>query len=64
MDPFTIGHYFELLKEVMHDVPPKQVYNVDETSFCLDPSRIRVVGEKGTVAHRATSDPGKEPSQC
>jgi len=26
----------------------------------LDPSRIRVVGKRGTASHRATSGPGKE----
>lgn len=60
MDPFSISGYFSLLEQVTNNVPPNNIWNIDETSFCLDPSRIKVVGEKGTAAHRATSGPGKE----
>lgn len=60
MDPFIITDYFKLLKKELANIPPAQIYNVDETSFCLDPSRVKVVGQKGTAAHRATSGPGRE----
>lgn len=33
---------------------------MDETSFCLDPTRIKVVGEKGKAAHKTTAKPAKE----
>lgn len=59
-DPFVISHYFELLQEVTHNVPPERIYNIDESSFCLDPSRVKVVGEKGKAAHRVTAGPGRE----
>lgn len=60
VDPFIINDYFTLLKDVIKDIPPSRIYNIDETSFCLDPSRIKVVGQKGTAAHRATSGSGRE----
>ncbi|XP_074026300.1 uncharacterized protein [Leptinotarsa decemlineata] len=60
MGPFIIYNYFNLLKEHVQNIPPSQIYNLDETSFCLDPSRIKVVGEKGKAAHRTTSGPGRE----
>ena len=60
VDPFVISHYFELLSNFTHNVPPERIYNIDETSFCLDPSRIKVVGEKGKAAHRVTAGPGRE----
>lgn len=60
VDPFIIDDYFTLLKKVVNDIPPASIYNIDETSFCLDPSRIKVVGQRGTAAHRATSGSGKE----
>lgn len=60
IDPFIISEYFNLLKDITNNLPPSQIYNIDETSFCLDPTRIKVVGEIGTAAHRATSGPGKE----
>ena len=59
-DPFLISHFFDLLQRVTHNVPPERIYNIDETSFCLDPSRIKVVGEKDKAAHRVTAGPGRE----
>nr|XP_029709500.1 uncharacterized protein LOC109411362 [Aedes albopictus] len=59
-DPFIISRYFELLHDVIRCVPPERIYNIDETSFCLDPSRVKVVGERGKAAHRVTAGPGRE----
>lgn len=60
VDPFEIADYFKLLEEVTQNLPPDRMYNIDESSFCLDPSRVRVVGEKGKAAHRVTAGPGRE----
>lgn len=60
MDPFVIYDYFNIIKEHIENIPASQIYNIDETGFCLDPSRIKVVGEKGKAAHRTTSGPGRE----
>ncbi|KAF2880861.1 hypothetical protein ILUMI_25316 [Ignelater luminosus] len=60
VDPFIIAKYFNLLKEVTSNLPPKRIYIIDETSFCLDPSQVKVVDEKRKVAHRVTEGPGKE----
>ncbi|KAB0793820.1 hypothetical protein PPYR_13440 [Photinus pyralis] len=60
MDPFIINSYFNLLKKNIQNIPASQIYNIDETSFCVDPARIKVVGERGTAAHRVTSGPGRE----
>lgn len=50
-----------MLKEVRTDVPPSNIYNIDGTSFCLDPSKTKVVGQKGISVHRTTSsETGKE----
>ncbi|XP_055638751.1 uncharacterized protein LOC129776875 [Toxorhynchites rutilus septentrionalis] len=59
-DPFVMTEYFKLLKQVTTNVPPEQIYNIDETSFCLDPSRVKTVGETGRAAHRVTGGSGKE----
>jgi hypothetical protein len=32
---------------------------LDETIYGLEPGRIRVLGERGTAAHQATSGQGK-----
>jgi hypothetical protein len=45
---------------VTNNISARQIWNLDETSFCLVPSRIRVVGETANASHRATSGPGKE----
>lgn len=60
MDPFTIYQYFDIIKDHINGIPPSQIYNIDETSFCLDSIRIKVVGERGKAAHRTTSGPGRE----
>lgn len=60
MDPFIISDYFKLLKLDLENIPTTQKNNVNEISFCLDSPRVKVVGKKGTAAHRATSDPGRE----
>ncbi|XP_039287325.1 uncharacterized protein LOC120351997 [Nilaparvata lugens] len=33
---------------------------MDETGFCVDPSRTKVVGEKNSPSYRITSSPGRE----
>jgi len=50
LDPLIISEYFEILREVTNNISPRQIWNLDETSFCLDPSRIRVAGERGTAS--------------
>lgn len=48
----------------MHDLglvnQPSRIYNLDETSFCLDPSKTKVVGEKNKPSARVVSGPGRE----
>lgn len=43
----------------LHD-KPDQVWNLDETSMSIDPSKTRVVGIKGKVCTRTISTPGRE----
>jgi hypothetical protein len=43
-DPFIISESFDILKSVINNIPSRQLQNTDETSFCLDPSRIWVLG--------------------
>lgn len=60
IDPFIMADYFQLLQKITRGVPPDRIYNLDESSFCLDPTRVKVVGAKGTAAHRVTAGPAKE----
>lgn len=60
IDPFVIHTYFELLKQVTTNMSPMQIWNLDETSFCLDPTRVKVLGATGMPCHRVTSGPAKE----
>ncbi|XP_072377977.1 uncharacterized protein [Diabrotica undecimpunctata] len=63
-DPFPIYKYFEILKNTLVELDlngkPKQIWNLDETSLCVDPSRVKVLGAKGKPCSRTTSGPGKE----
>ncbi|KAF2887958.1 hypothetical protein ILUMI_18215 [Ignelater luminosus] len=49
-NPFVINDYFKLLKKLLSDLQlndrPSQIWNLDETSLCIDPSKIKVVGAK------------------
>ncbi|CAG5044149.1 unnamed protein product [Parnassius apollo] len=49
-DPFVIHEYFALLQKTFRDLnltDPKRIWNLDETSICLDPTKTKVVGAKG-----------------
>lgn len=62
-DPFVIYGYFEMLERVVEELglkeKPKQIYNLDETSICNDPSKGKIIGQKGYKATRTTSGPGR-----
>ena len=49
-DPFVVNAYFDLLLSCLNDLElhskPENVWNLDETSICVDPSKTKVVGEK------------------
>lgn len=38
----------------------RQIYNIDETSISLDPSKTKVVGEVNKSSSRIVSGPGRE----
>lgn len=63
MDPFIINNYFKLLEKALElnlrDIP-HCIWNLDESSFCQDPSKTKVVGNKGTPASRTTAGAGRE----
>lgn len=63
-DPFIIYHFYEILEKTLtslnlHD-KPQQIFNLDETSFSTDPTRIKGVTGKGQKAHRIIQGSGKE----
>ena len=49
----------EILKEVIINISPRQLWNPDETIYGWHSSRIRVLRERGTATHRATSGRGE-----
>lgn len=63
-DPFTIYGYFDLLKKTLTELnledKPQCIWNLDESSLSIDPSRTKVVGEKGQSSSRVTSTSGRE----
>jgi len=56
LDPFIIYNYFYLLWKTMVDLKIEdrtdRIWNLDETSFCLNPSKTKIVGEIGVAATR------------
>ncbi|PZC77478.1 hypothetical protein B5X24_HaOG203356 [Helicoverpa armigera] len=63
-DPFVISDYFDLLKKTLHDLNlvenPNSIWNLDETSLCLDPTKTKVVGQKNKPCARTPYGSGKE----
>lgn len=63
-DPFIIYGYFALLKKTLSELmltdQSSQIWNLDESSFSIDPTRTKVVGKRGTPCSRVTSTPGRE----
>lgn len=63
-NPFTVYHYFDLLEQAQQELglthKPKNIYNLDETSFCNDPSKSKAMGQKGYRSTRTTSSPGRD----
>lgn len=64
VDPFPINNYFNLLEPLIaenkFDDKPQLIYNLDESSFCLDPTKTKIVGKRNAPASRTTSGPAKE----
>lgn len=64
LDPFIIRNYFDILKKQLDDLSlhdkPRQIWNLDETSFSLDPSKTKIVGKRGAPSSRTTAGSGRE----
>ncbi|CAH2220869.1 jg19049 [Pararge aegeria aegeria] len=62
-DPFIIYGYLDLMESVLQELElkekPKQIYNLDETSICNDPTKGKIIGKKGFKATKTTSGPGR-----
>lgn len=64
LDPFIINNYFEILKNQLDDLnlhdKPRQIWNLDETNFCMDPSKTKIVGRRGAPSSRTTAGSGRD----
>lgn len=62
-DPFIIQEFYNILEKVVKELglenKPERIYNIDETSYCSDPQKTKVVGLKGYPSTRTTSSAGK-----
>lgn len=63
-DPFVIYEYFEVLENTLVELNlfdrPDLIWNMDETSLCLDPTRTKVVGAVNKPCSRTTFGSAKE----
>ncbi|VVC98662.1 unnamed protein product [Leptidea sinapis] len=63
-DPFIVSEYFSLLQATLKTLGleqrPELIWNLDETSVSLDPSKTKVVGRKGAPCSRTSHGTGKE----
>lgn len=63
-DPFVINEFYDRLESAIRDLnlssKPQLIYNCDETSFCHDPTKTKVVASVGKACHRYTAASGRE----
>nr|CAI5868906.1 unnamed protein product [Callosobruchus analis] len=63
-DPFIIYGYFNLLKKTLVEMDlenaPDRIWNLDESYLSIDPSKSKVVGERGQKSSRVISSSGRE----
>lgn len=63
-DPYIIYEFYDLLEDIMNKYDlgdkPSHIYNLDESGFSSDPSRVKVVSKKGEKVHRNIQGSGKE----
>lgn len=64
VNPWVIYDFFDKLTGIITELKiedkPGQIYNCDETSFCHDPSKTKIVGAIGASCQRQTSSTGRE----
>lgn len=63
-DPFVIYGYYEKLEEVVKQLGiedrPECIYNLDETGFPTDPTKVKSIGTKGAKTVRLTHGANRE----
>lgn len=63
-DPFLVYDYFDKLELVIAQLGlenrPDRIFNTDETCFCHDPDKIKVVGIRGEKTERVRGGPGRD----
>ncbi|CAK1579960.1 unnamed protein product [Parnassius mnemosyne] len=62
-DPFIIQEFYDIVDKVIKELgienKPERIYNIDETSYCSEPQKTKVIGLKGYPSTRITSSAGK-----
>lgn len=67
-DPFVVSEFFTLLKKTLTDYDlfekPGLIWNLDETSLSLDPTKTKVVGKINKPCSVGHVGQGKKISLC
>lgn len=59
IDVQTVSEYFDNLEEAIRDIEPSNIINYDETNFCDDPGKTRVIVKRGTKHAEVIKDTSK-----
>ncbi|CAK1592462.1 unnamed protein product [Parnassius mnemosyne] len=59
IDKETITAYIEILKEVVRDIPPENLWNFDETNLSDDPGQKKVIAKRGAKYPELISNTSK-----
>ena len=61
-NPFIVYEFYDRLKEIItyNNLNADDIWNMDETAFCLDPKKAQTIAPKGSKAYKITQGGGRE----
>ena len=61
-NPFIIYEFYDRLEEIIREnnLTAEDIWNMDETAFCLDPKKSQTIAPKGSKAYKITQGGGRE----
>ena len=61
-NPFIVYEFYDRLEEIItyNNLNADDIWNMDETAFCLDPKKAQTIAPKGSKAYKITQGGGRE----
>ena len=61
-NPFIVYEFYDRPEQNIceNNLGPDDIWNIDETAFCLDPKKSQTISPKGSKAYKITQGGGRE----